>query len=45
MIKMPDVLGGLNKQAVWINLLYWNDFMDWSEKKVQNMISAHIWKI
>ena len=21
------------KQAVWINLLYWNDFTEWSEKK------------
>ena len=29
------------KQAVWINLLYWNDFTD----KLYNMISAHIGNI
>ena len=23
-----------HKQAVWINLLYWNDFTDWNEKKL-----------
>ena len=22
------------KQAAWIDLLYWNDFTDWNEKKI-----------